>query len=255
MGPKPKGPKNDYRERTYRRLVVEKGLVSFQVQVKETDLLIQSRKDLRETAYQAVLRYRRQLEAYIQDHPDFFHSLTPVRGDDFAPPLVKEMLRASKAARVGPMAAVAGAMAEFVGRDLLRESPEVIVENGGDLFIRSARELKVAIFAGPSPLSLRVGLKISEAAEGLGICTSSGTVGPSLSFGKADAACLLSSSAALADAAATAVGNVVKSPGDLAAGLETAQRIEGVTGVVLIIGEKMGAWGRVELLELQPGNP
>jgi ApbE superfamily uncharacterized protein (UPF0280 family) len=145
-------------------------------------------------------------------------------------------------------------LAEFVGRDLLRETPEVIVENGGDLFIRSARELKVAIFAGSSPLSLRVGLKISEAAAGLGIATSSGTVGPSLSFGKADAACVLSPSAALADAAATAVGNVVKSPGDLAAGLEAAQKIEGVIGAVLIIGEKMGAWGRVELLELKPGN-
>ncbi len=255
MKPKPKGLKNDFRERAYRGLVAEKGLVSFQVQVKETDLFIQSQRDLRETAYQAVLRYRYQLETYIQDHPDFFHSLTPLPWDDFAPPLVKEMLRAAKAARVGPMAGVAGAMAEFVGRDLLRGSPEIIVENGGDLFIRSARDLKVAIFAGPSRLSLRVGLRISEAAEGLGICTSSGTVGPSLSFGKADAACVLSSSAALADAAATAVGNAVKTPGDLAAGLETAQKIEGVIGVVLIIGEKLGAWGKVELLEMQPGSP
>ncbi|MBP1711906.1 MAG: hypothetical protein H6Q42_109 [Deltaproteobacteria bacterium] len=213
MGSKPKGPKRDYRERAYRALGVGKGLVSFQVQVKETDLLIQARKNLRAPAYQAVLRYR------------------------------------------FPMAAVAGAMAEFVGRDLLGESPEVIVENGGDLFIQLSRELKIAIFAGPSPLSMRVGLKISESAKGLGVCTSSGTVGPSLSFGRADAVCILSPSAALADAAATAVGNVVKSAGDLTTGLETAQSIEGVTGAVLIVGEKMGAWGKVELFEMKPENP
>ena len=254
MEPKPKARKNDYRERTYRGLVAGKGLVSFQVQVKETDLLIQARTDLSESAYQAVLHYRFQLETYLRDHPNFFHSLRPVPGDDLAPPFVKEMIRAAQKARVGPMAAVAGAMAEFVGRDLLRESPEVIVENGGDIFLQTERELRIAVFAGTSPLSLRVGLRISAAAEGLGVCTSSGTVGPSLSLGRADAACVLSPSAALADAAATAVGNVVKSPGDLAAGLETARRIEGVTGAVLIIGEKMGAWGAVELLRMQPGK-
>ncbi len=255
MGTKAKEPKSDYRERFYRTLGAEKGLVSFQVQVKETDLLIQARKDLREPAYQAVLRYRYQLETYLQDHPDVFHSLAPVAWDDYAPALVQEMMRAAQGARVGPMAAVAGAMAEFVGRDLLRESPEVIVENGGDLFIRFPRELKVGIFAGSSPLSLRIGLKISDAAGGLGVCTSSGTVGPSLSFGKADAVCVLSPSAAVADAAATAIGNAVKSAGDLAAGLETAQGIPGVTGAVLIVAEKMGVWGRVELFEMKPGAP
>jgi hypothetical protein len=98
---------------------------------------------------------------------------------------------------------------------------------------------------------MRVGLIVSEAAQGMGVCTSSGTVGPSLSFGRADAACILAPSAALADAAATAVGNVVRSPGDLAAGLEKAQAIPGVTGAVIIIGEKLGAWGGVELFEMK----
>lgn len=254
MRPKPGAGKNDYRERAYRRLVVGKGLVSFQVQIKETDLLIQSAKNLRESACQSVLRYRHQLETYLQDHPEFFHALAPVGEDEFAPPLVKEMMRAAKAAGVGPMAAVAGAMAESVGRDLLSKSPEVIVENGGDLFIRALREVKIAIFAGSSPLSMRVGMSISESAEGMGVCTSSGTVGPSLSFGRADAACILAPSAALADAAATAVGNVVRSPGDLAAGLERAREIEGVTGAVLVVGDKLGAWGAVELFEMRSGE-
>lgn len=148
------------------------------------------------------------------------------------------------------MAAVAGAMAESVGRDLLPESPEVIVENGGDIFLLSEKEVRVGIFAHTSPLSFRVGLRISAARQGWGVCTSSGTVGPSLSLGRADAVCILSPSAALADAAATAVGNLVRSPSDVSRGLEKAQTIPGLTGVVIIIGDKLGAWGGVQLIEI-----
>lgn len=247
------GPKGGFRERSYRSLTAGRGLVSFTVRIKETDLFIRAAKNLEAAAHEAVLRLRRELETYLEERPDFFHSLVPVPRDDLAPPLAREMMRASRAARVGPMAAVAGAMAEFVGRALLSESPEVIVENGGDLFIRSATEVKIALFAGSSPLSLRVGLKIPESLEGLGVCTSSGTVGPSRSFGKADAACVLAPSAALADAAATAVGNAVGSAEDVEAGLETARQIAGVTGAVILIGNKLGAWGRVELFKLPAG--
>jgi hypothetical protein len=84
----------------------------------------------------------------------------------------------------------------------------------------------------------------------LGVCTSSGTVGHSLSFGKADAVCILSKSAALADAVATAVGNVVKEKKDIEYGLELAREIEGVLGVLIIVGEKMGVWGNVTLTQL-----
>jgi hypothetical protein len=250
---KPKTARNGYRERNYRRLIENHDLVSFQVLVKETDLFVQTQKDLQTKAHAAVLNYRYQLERYIHEHPDFFHSLVPLPFVEVAPAIVKEMIQASQIAGVGPMAAVAGAMAEFVGRDLLSESAEVIVENGGDIFIQTPRNLKIGIFAGLSPLSLRIGLRVSRADKGLGVCTSSGTVGPSLSFGRADAVCVLAPSASLADAAATAIGNVVKSPGDSAAGLETAQAIAGIRGVVIIIGEKMGAWGEVELIEMEPG--
>ena len=124
--------------------------------------------------------------------------------------LVKEMIRVSTLANVGPMAAVAGAMAEFVSKDLLKISKQVIVENGGDIYLATSRERTIGIYAGTSPLSMKLGITISPEDSPLGVCTSSGTVGPSLSFGKADAVCILSKSAALADAAATAVGNVVR---------------------------------------------
>jgi len=245
-------PKDEqgYQERSYRNLLPDHGLFSFQVAVKETDLYIKATQNLREMARQAIIHHRFQLEQYISKHPDFFRSLVPLPPDEFAPPIVRDMLQAAHSAGVGPMAAVAGAMAESVGKDLLANSAEVIVENGGDIFIYSARELKVGIFAGKSPLSFRVGLKIPAANHGWGVCTSSGIVGPSLSFGRADAVCVLAPSASLADAAATAVGNLVGSSADLPKGLEKAQTIPGLTGVVIIIGDKLGAWGEVELAEI-----
>lgn len=239
-----------YQERNYRNLLLDQGLISFQVKVKETDLYIRAAQDLQQSAFQSILRYRYQLEKYISQHPEFFRSMVPLAADEFAPPIVKEMIRAAQLAGVGPMAAVAGAMAESVGQDLLQESPEVIVENGGDIFLLSAKESRVGIFANTSPLSFRVGLRIPAVSHGWGVCTSSGTVGPSLSLGRADAVCVLSPSAALADAAATAVGNLVGSPSDLPRGLEKAKTIPGLTGTVIIIGDRLGAWGEVELIEI-----
>ncbi len=246
MGEKSQG----FQERKYRNLLLDEGFISYEVKVKETDLHIRTAHDLQPLALQSILRYRYQLEKYIVQEPGFLRSLVPVGVDEFAPPIVREMIRVAQLAGVGPMAAVAGAMAEFVGRDLLAESSEVIVENGGDIFLFSAKASRVGIFAHTSPLSFRVGLRIPPTRQGWGVCTSSGTVGPSLSLGRADAVCVLSPSAALADAAATAVGNLIRSPSDVSRGLEKAQSIPGLTGAVIIIGEKLGAWGEMELIEI-----
>jgi ApbE superfamily uncharacterized protein (UPF0280 family) len=148
------------------------------------------------------------------------------------------------------MAAVAGAMAESVSKDLFKFSKEVIVENGGDIYLATSKERRVAIYAGESPLSLKIGILIKPEETPLGICTSSGTVGHSLSFGKADAVCILSKSAALADAAATAVGNLVQEKRDIEKGLERGREIEGVLGAVIIVGEKIGIWGNITLTQL-----
>ena len=105
----------------------------------------------------------------------------------------------------------------------------------------------VGIYAGKSPLTGKIGLAIEGETTPLGICTSSGTVGHSLSFGKADAAVVLSQSATLADAAATAIGNIIKKPGDITRGIELAESIEGIKGVLIIIGDDMGVWGDVKV--------
>lgn len=239
-----------YQERTYRDSVKTDDLVKFEVIVKETDLLIRAEKDLSREAREAVLKYRSQIEAYIRKNPWFERSLSPLPMDPYAPKIVQEMFRASQIAQVGPMASVAGAIAQWMTKDLLPFSKELIVENGGDIYLVSSKERIVGIYAGPSPLSLKIGILISPEENPLGICTSSGTVGHSLSFGKADAVCILSKSAVIADAVATAVGNWIRGKNDIEPALERASRMEGVSGIVIIVGEKMGVWGKVSLVPL-----
>src|SRR5512139_3321689 len=239
-----------YEERTYRNLVRSDDLVKFEVVVKETDLLVRAESNLSNEARESILKYRHQLETYITMNPEFQRSLIPLVEDFHAPELVREMIRVSQLARVGPMAAVAGAMAEWVSKDLLKFSKEVITENGGDIHLVTSRQRIIGIYAGGSPLSHQIGIVIEPEETPLGVCTSSGTVGPSLSFGKADAVCILSRSATLADAAATAVGNLVKEKDDIENGLTRAQEIEGLLGALIIVGDRIGAWGKVKLTRL-----
>ena len=237
-----------YLERTYRNKVSEIGLLSFHVSVRETDLFIRSDKDLSDAALQSVYKYRTFIESYIKYHPDFLTSLNPIADDNLATHIVRDMLTTSSAAGVGPMASVAGAIAEYVGLDLLDLSHNVVIENGGDIFLKTESEINVAIFAGDSPLSYKLVLSLKSTQMPMGICTSSGTVGHSLSFGMADAVCVLSKSSTMADAAATAIGNLVRNECDIKMALERGIKIEGVRGIVIIVGEDFGAVGEVELI-------
>jgi ApbE superfamily uncharacterized protein (UPF0280 family) len=130
---------------------------------------------------------------------------------------------------------------------LLRKTKEIIIENGGDLFLVTGCERKVLIYAGDSPFSNRLALLVPGDYQPWGICASSGTVGPALSFGRADAVVIVARDALLADAAATAVANQVTTAAEIEKGIETAMAIPGVEGVVIIIGDKMGAYGRINL--------
>jgi ApbE superfamily uncharacterized protein (UPF0280 family) len=243
-------PRATHEPRTYRTRMARKGLVPFRVAVKETDLLVLAARDLSQEVREAVVRERQQLERYIDAHPDFVKSLHPWPEDPYAPSVVREMIAAARRTGVGPMAAVAGTLAERVGRALMPVSPEVIVENGGDIFLKLTRPATVALYAGKSSLSQQVGLKIDPLLGPLGVCTSSGTVGHSLSFGRADAACVLAASTALADACATALGNRVPDAGAINAALEWVAEVPGILGAVVIVGDKLGAWGKVELIRL-----
>ena len=240
-----------YEPRVYRHWIKDGDLVSFNVVIKQTDLYIRARRNLKNKALKSVQKHRTSLEKYIERHPLFLTTLEPYHAEAEAPAIVKEMAKASWVTGIGPMSAVAGAIAEAVGRDLLPFSPEIIVENGGDIFLKIAKERLVGIYAGDkSPFTGEIALEIKPDETPLGICTSSATIGDSLSLGSADAIIALSSSTSLADAAATAIGNIIKDAEDIPKALEKAQNIEELRGIIIIKANKIGVQGKVKIVPL-----
>jgi ApbE superfamily uncharacterized protein (UPF0280 family) len=237
-----------YEERTYRSLINKDNLTSYNIKIAESDLMISSDTDLSDVALKSLAKHRYSLETYIKSHPEFRSSLLPLLEDDLAPPIVRDMLSKAKICGVGPMAGVAGAVSEFVGYDLLNHTKNIIIENGGDIFIKTERKLIASVYAGESSLSYKVNFIVKPEETPLGICTSSATVGPSLSFGKADAVCVISKSATLADAAASAIGNKVKSKNDIKPVLDFGIKIKGVTGIIIILEKELGVIGDVEFV-------
>lgn len=246
----PSGKTNTYQRRFYRDWVKPKGLYLARIAVKETDLQILTDKPVDKGFVREKIRlYRWDIENYISKDARFQTSLKPLGVELNARPIIKEMSLAAKKANVGPMAAVAGAIAQFLGKDLMKQGyKDVIIENGGDIFLKTTKVIKVGIYAGRSKLWKGLSLEIKPEITPLGICTSSGTVGHSLSFGCADSVVIMSNNASLADAVATATGNLVSSKEDLTKALNFARSIKGVSGAVIVLKNNLVSWGKVEFV-------
>jgi uncharacterized protein len=236
-----------YQPRTYRHWVKNKDLITFNVIVEESDCIISASSNLENKARKSIQKYRSILKKYISSHPIFLTTLEPFSVEKAAPKIIKAMAEESEKASVGPMASVAGAIAQFVGEELIQFSSEIIIENGGDIFLKSLKDRLIGIYAGNSPLSGKIGIEIAAKETPLGISTSSGTVGHSLSFGKADAVVVLANNSILSDAIATSIGNIIMTSSDIPHGIEHAQRIPGMKGIVIIKDEDMGLWGNIKV--------
>jgi ApbE superfamily uncharacterized protein (UPF0280 family) len=234
----------------YRSKIKANDLTAYRVKVKESDLLILSPHNRKREALETLLEARISLEAYIDLNPDFATSLVPMEVKPHAPSLVKRMAQAAVISGVGPMASVAGAIAQTVGEKLFILEREVVVENGGDIYLHSRKDRVLALFAGDSPLSMKVGIKIPK-GEARGVCTSSGKIGHSLSRGKAHSVTVVAWNAAVADAAATALANIVQSPLDIEKALQRAKRLPDILGTVVICEDRLGAWGEANLVPLE----
>jgi len=239
----------NYQPRVYRKSADSPDLVSFAVVVGETDLHIQADSRLTDEALDSIREARIQIERHIQRYPDFATSLGPLPEPEKCPALVREMYRAAQQAGTGPMAAVAGAVAAYVGQQLLAKSRQVIVENGGDIFLATAVPRVVAIVAGQSRFSGQIGLAIPSGVR-LGVCTSSGTVGHSVSSGQADAAVVVAPNTALADAVATATANRIQGPQDCQQAVRWATRVPGISGAIAICDDEMAAGGEIEIVSI-----
>lgn len=231
-------------------------MTDFEIVEQETDLWISMDSsfyypDLEEETRGFVVELREALKSYIEKDYLFLTSLKPRDVLQSAPAMAADMAKAARKAGVGPMAAVAGAVAREAGRFITQKTGccKLLVENGGDIYIRGHETATVAVYAGASPLSERVGIRVNATGE-LGVCSSSGTVGHSLSFGLADAVAVVSQDVLTADAYATAYCNQVKCRDDISTLLEKAKVNRDIKGVVVIIGDALGAWGDLKLMDL-----
>lgn len=217
----------------------------YELSYKQAMLVVFTKENHQKKAQRELEKRYSLLEKYIEKNQDFKISYEPIRQDPEAPGIVRKMIDASAKANVGPMAAVAGTMAEEIRDFLLSENEkEVIVENGGDFSYSVEKPFLIGLYAGDSPFSNRLGLKIKESTE-MGVCTSSATVGHSVSFGDADAVIALAKSTPLADACATAIGNVVEGENGVKKGIDFASEIDGLKGLIIIRGQELGTGGHL----------
>lgn len=249
--------------RTYRR---EKAFCKneqiIQVILEETDLriVLAAQADtvtMRDELMARVASLRGELTLWITLHPEFRDSLLPLPIPVRAPALVRAMYAAAVRMNVGPFASVAGAVAQDVAEYahglLLKNSlpGDVIVENGGDVFLISETERVAALLPNPETQG-HIGLRLAAADMPLALCSSSGLIGHSLSFGQGDLATVRAKNAALADAAATAYGNMLKSADSVPLVLRQAERDQdkGIEGVFVQCAGRIGIWGKMELAVL-----
>lgn len=224
-------------------------------QIKEAQCTIIADKPIgTQTAKNSIKQNHLQLETYIKTHPTFLHTLNPVPVP--AEPLVaKLMAEVAEKADVGPMAAVAGVIADLAVKDMLKAGCEAaVVENGGEISAASNEPIDVAVVAGDEPLSKRFGFRLTEFP--IGVATSSGRFSHAFSFGEAEAATVFCKNAGLADAAATAVCNVVKGEdhkGAIQTGIKKALSIEGVEGVLIVYKAFTGTAGKIpKIIKVDP---
>ena len=223
--------------------------------LKETQCTILSdRQQAIQAAIESIKRNRQELELYVRANPEFLYTLTPIAVPE-KPLVVNLMAIAAQKAAVGPMAAVAGALADLAIEDMKREGCQVaVVEDGGEIAAVSNRPIDVAVAAGEEPLSKRFGFRIAEFP--IGAATSSGRFSHALSFGDSEAAIVFCKDATLADAAATAVGNVVKgedAQAGIQVGIKRGLSIEGVDGVLILYKGQVGTAGKIpQIIKIEP---
>lgn len=244
--------------RFYRTGMGKSRFESFEINYKDSNLWIgidkkSFNKHIPFFALKKLTEIREILEDYIQREPEFKSSLIPVKLLPNAPEIALNMAEASKKASTGPMAAVAGAFAEYIGRSICEEFilKEIVVENGGDIWMNIESNILISVYAGNSPFSEKISVEVKASFSPLSICTSAGKVGPSLSFGCADAVMVACKDAALADALATAIGNKIKQAADIEIQQNDYKNFNEILSLIIVCEDKIGVSGK---FKIKPSN-
>ncbi len=233
-------------KRTYRSVVSDR-LLNYEVSYKQTNLLISACVDLRFEVFRYLRSLRIELEKYIEKNREFLTSLKPIRFDKNAPKIAADMLKAATVSEVGPMACVAGAFAKYIGNFILQKCDECIVENGGDIFLKTNKAPVIGIYTDNKHYKDKLKIELASSKKAYGICSSSAKIGPSLSMGRADLALIVSEDAALSDGLATKTANMIKKKDDIEKAIEYA-KTKKILGCLFIKDEAMGIWGQLSLV-------
>lgn len=245
----------EYNERTYRGEHFDSPQRrSFSVCHKKTDLWISVDRqsyseEMERFCVQTAAEMWHIMESYLANDTSYITSLVPYHPNGNAPEILKRMSAVADITGIGPMSAVAGACSEYIAQKLKERfgCKEIIIENGGDIYAELLTDTDIAVFAGQSPLSKKVGFTIPANISPIGICTSSGTVGPSLSFGKADAVMIICRDVMLADSYATAFANKIKTTEDIEPTMALIEKEPQIIAAIAIKDDKLGIYGSLPL--------
>ncbi len=236
----------DYQERSYR--FFHKAQFNLEVSYKESDIYLSCDTSITESALKdLVKKYYLEVEKYISAHPQFLTSLSPLGVDEDANPIIKDMMYSSGLSGIGPFSAVAGAIAWYIGKEIIACREEVILENGGDLFLKIKEDKRIGLYAGKDFGGGFLTIKIKGRDIPFGIASSSSKIGHSLNFGGADLVTVIASTSILADTFATAFSNKIKKAKDVRKVIEEAKKCPFVEGVVVVLENKIALWGDLEL--------
>jgi ApbE superfamily uncharacterized protein (UPF0280 family) len=236
-----------YNQKHYRLGKAKNRWDSKEIKFETSDLYIKAQNINEIEIKEHIISLREEIRNEEKNNANFITSLQPLQINNNATDLVLSMYRAAEIAGTGPMAAVAGAVAEFCGEKVLENNDEVIVENGGDIWCSLKKDAIVGVYPGGFYFKDPIGLNIEAKNTPCGICTSSGVIGKSLSFGKADAAVVIGKNASLADAVATEACNIVQDENKIEEALNYAMNCNGITGILIIYKELLAAKGSIEL--------
>jgi ApbE superfamily uncharacterized protein (UPF0280 family) len=239
--------KLDLDKSIYRNRVKHKEKYNWKIAYKYSDLLISCNKDVSLKLEKLIKEIYGFLESCIKKEPVFEKSLVPLEIKEYFPPIIKRMCRKAAIFNVGPMATVAGAVCDHIASGLDRHCRRLIIENGGDIFIKSNKDVDIGVYLKNKYFADKICLKIRAGDTPCGICSSSGMFGHSLSLGRSDLVVVLAKSTISADGAATSIANKINKPADINKTIIDYKNIKGITGILVVKDDNLGVWGNIEL--------
>jgi uncharacterized protein len=220
---------------------------NWRIVYKYSDLIISCNRDVIGKIRSLLIEAYDLLESFIGKEPYFGKSLSPIEVKDNYPPIVKKMCQKAEVFNIGPMATVAGAICDYIASGLRGQYSRLIIENGGDVFIKSNKDVDVGVYVKSKIFRDRIYLKIRSKDTPCGLCSSSGIFGHSLSMGRADLVMVLSGSTISADGAATSIANRIEKDADIESIIELYEEKKEIKGILIVKGEDIGIWGKIEL--------